>query len=188
MTPGSPPTVVVPIRTFAGMSRLGGVLPRESRVDLARRLAERLADAVLENSLPMIVVTSDDVVTSWAADRATVVADPGDGLDGAAAAGVSHCTGAWVLAHADLPLVDRSAMGSIVDLLAAGRPVLVPSADGGTTVIAAARPFAFSFGPGSFHRHLARAPGARILTDPRLSVDLDTPAQLHALGKHLEAE
>lgn len=182
--PGAP-AAVIPIRSFAGMSRLAGVLPVARRIDLSRTLAERVADAIVEAGCEMLVVTSDDDVTRWASKRATVVPDPGIGLDGAAAAGVARCPAQWIVIHADLPLIDTEALGLLLTLPDDGRLALVPSPDGGTTAIAGSGAFPFSFGPGSFHRHLARAPDARIVTDARLSVDLDTPAQWLALRPNL---
>jgi 2-phospho-L-lactate guanylyltransferase (CobY/MobA/RfbA family) len=56
---------------------------------------------------------------------------------------------------------------------------IVPSYDGGTNVIGGhADDFPFSFGPGSFQRHLAKAPSAVVVTLPRLVLDLDTPRDL----------
>lgn len=179
-------TAVIPIRTFRGMSRLAGVLSEHQRIALSRALAGRLLDAVEANGLPMIVVTTDSDVSIWASARATVVADPGRGLDGAAATGVSLCAGPWLVVHADLPLVDAGAIRVLTDAAADTGVTLVPSPDGGTTAIAASGPFPFAFGPGSFHRHLASAPEARVVTDCRLAIDVDTPAQWQALGSHVD--
>ena len=62
------PTAVIPIRSFAGMSRLAGVLPAARRIDLSRALAERVADAIAEAGCEMLVVTSDDDVRRFDGD------------------------------------------------------------------------------------------------------------------------
>ena len=69
---------------------------------------------------------------------------------------------------------------ALASILATGT-VLVPSSDGGTTVLGSTGPFAFSYGPGSFHRHLALRPDATVRIDPALMVDVDTIAHLDAL-------
>lgn len=178
--------VIAPIRSFSGMSRLSESLSSGQRGDLSRVLAQRLVDAVDAIGLEVVVVTSDHDVVTWAQPNATIIDDPGRGLSAAAEAGVAECADRWLVIHADLPLVDAEAIRSARDAVTDGMIVLVPSPDGGTTVIGGSGPFPFSFGPGSFHRHLASAPTARILTDRRLAVDLDTPAQWKALRARIE--
>jgi 2-phospho-L-lactate guanylyltransferase (CobY/MobA/RfbA family) len=92
----------------------------------------------------------------------------------------------WIVLHADLPLVTASSLDA-VSLAARHNTVLVPSHDGGTNVIASVGPFSFSYGPGSFHRHLASNPQATILPSAELSIDIDGPAQLKAFPHLAEA-
>jgi 2-phospho-L-lactate guanylyltransferase len=174
--------MIVPIRSFTGMTRLRGRLDPEQRAALASTLAERVLRAGAEGGLEPWVVTSDDQVGEWAQERSfAVVEDPGIGLDAAADAGVCAVGGGpWLVVHADLPLVDATALSSVASFLTTGT-VMVPSIDGGTTVIGGTGRFAFSYGPGSFHRHLARRPNATVRVDPALMVDVDTIAHLDAL-------
>lgn len=174
--------MVVPIRSFTGMTRLGGRLDADERAALTSTLAARVLRAGAEAGLEPWVVTSDRQVGTWAQDRSfPVVNDPGMGLDAAADAGVCAVgDGPWLVVHADLPLVDASALSRAASILDTGA-VIVPSIDGGTTVIGGTGPFAFSYGPGSFHRHLARRPAAVVWIDPALMIDIDTIAHLDAL-------
>ena len=73
MTVEPPATVVVPIRSFSGMSRLSAALSVDERRRASRALATRLLDAVGATGLGAVVVTADDEVSTWAAGRADVV-------------------------------------------------------------------------------------------------------------------
>lgn len=176
--------MVVPIRSFSGMTRLAERLDRRERERLAMSLAQRVLDAGEVAGLERCVVTSDAVVEEWARQRsAAVVIDPGGGLDAAATAGIEAVRhGPWMVVHADLPLIDSKALAA-VHAARESEPVLVPSTDGGTTVIAGSGSFAFGYGPGSFHRHLARHPAATVWTDPALMIDIDTVDDLDAITR-----
>lgn len=187
MTRRGEAVAVLPIRSFRGLSRLSPSLDPHERAALGRALTARVLTALGEAQLGIVVVTGDDEVTA-AAGRAgaRVVADPGTGLDDAAARGISTIgDGPWLVVHADLPLIDAAAIEGVARSVEAGHTVLVPSTDGGTTVIGSDHPMRFAFGPGSFHRHLARRPSAVVVTDPRLAVDVDTPMHLRALGHRI---
>ena len=105
--------------------------------------------------------------------------EPGGGLDSACAAAIEGAP-AWIVAHADLPGIDGPLVTSLAELARNG-VVIAPSADGGTNVIGSNEPVRFSFGPGSFHRHFAAHPHARIVVAPRSAVEIDTPAHLRSL-------
>jgi 2-phospho-L-lactate guanylyltransferase (CobY/MobA/RfbA family) len=80
--------------------------------------------------------------------------------------------------HADLPLVSPPALQQVFDL-ARTNTVLVPSYNAGTNIVAGTgSAFRFSYGPGSFHRHLVDNPHAVVHTSPLLALDLDTEADL----------
>jgi 2-phospho-L-lactate guanylyltransferase len=178
------PVAIIPIRSLDGKSRLSASLDPTVRIGIIRDLASRVVAASVEASMHVIVVSADTGVASLVRDLgATVAADPGTGLDDAARIGVDAAAGEpWLVLHADLPLVTAAAVASVVDRVCVGRTVLVPSLDGGTNAVASTGPFSFSFGPGSFHRHLAHRPDADVVVDARLGIDLDTPAHLGALG------
>jgi 2-phospho-L-lactate/phosphoenolpyruvate guanylyltransferase len=182
MTPDT--ALIVPIRNFSGMTRLAPVLGGPERSKLARTLAERIVTVGAGASGRTIVVSSDRTVAAWASARgADIVEDPGTGLDDAAAAGVAAAGHRpWIVAHADLPFVTTAALRQVVDA-STSHHVLVPSLDGGTNVISGRGGFRFAFGPGSFHRHLARAPSATVIASRELSIDIDTPHHWEVISR-----
>ena len=181
------PIVLMPLRGFDGMSRLAELVTPDERAALVRTLATRMVAAARACAFEAAVITRDADVASWASRQGCeVIEDPGGGLDAAAAAGVAAASGRpWILAHADLPFVTPDALNAIRSTLSSAGVVLVPSIDGGTNVIAGHRSFPFSFGPGSFHRHLASEPTARVMPSAAMSIDIDTAPQFRAAG-HLQ--
>lgn len=175
-------SLIVPIRDFEGMTRLTSVLEANQRSSLARTLAAAIVTAGRQAGLHVSVVTADDTVSAWVIDQGVgLIVDPGRGLSAAASEAVEHVQGPWLLAHADLPAVNASALAAVANL-AKRNTVLAPSMDGGTNLIAHNGPFPFSFGEGSFHRHLAAAPDANVVASAALSIEVDTPAHLNALN------
>ncbi|NHZ70690.1 MAG: 2-phospho-L-lactate guanylyltransferase [Proteobacteria bacterium] len=173
---------IVPIRDFAGMTRLAPVLTKLERATLAESLAAKVLDASIEAGLRPLVVTSSRDVWQWALSRSLPTCDdPGQGLSAAATSGVA-CGGdrPWIVLHGDLPLVTPSAIKTVA-VASQHSVVIVPSQDGGTSVLAGHGRFPFAYGPGSFHRHLAAAPSARVLVLSALSIDIDTPDHFEAL-------
>ena len=142
--------VLVPVKSFAqAKERLAGVLSAPER----HRLARTMADHVLEvaRPLPVAVVCDDPEVAGWARSRgASVLWEPGRGLNGAVEAGVARlaASGAhWVVvAHADLPLAGD--LGWVARF--PGVTIVPDHRDDGTNVIAvpARSGFRFSYGPG----------------------------------------
>lgn len=187
--------ILVPVKAFAdAKARLSAVLTSDQRRALARWTADCVVGAAGE--LPVYVACDDDEVAAWAVGRgATVLWHPGAGLNGAvtrsvtqlADQGVTHV----VVAHGDLPLAHDLATLIVPDAI-----TLVPDAHrDGTNVIAVPTDFgyAFSYGPGSFQRHLALAlaDGHRTIVrrDPQLARDIDTPDDLaHPLVKEVLLE
>ncbi len=173
------PVVIVPIRSFTGMTRLTTVLDASQRSDLSRRLGAGVVAAATDAGLAVVVVTSDDEVTQWADDLDLGTCDdPGTGLSGAANAGIARAGDTpWLVVHADLPLATSHALAHAARASETST-VLVPSHDGGTTVIGGHGSFPFSYGIGSFRRHLALAPSATVIVSAALSIDIDAPRHL----------
>jgi len=161
------------------MTRLSPTLDGPQRSNLSRRLGRRVVAAATNAGLAVVVVTSDDEVTRWADDLDLGNCDdPGTGLSGAAGAGITHVGDTpWLVVHADLPLVTSLALEQVARASETST-VLVPSHDGGTTVIGGHGEFPFSYGIGSFRRHVALAPTATVIVSPALSIDIDTPRHL----------
>jgi 2-phospho-L-lactate guanylyltransferase len=182
-----PDAVLVPVKAFGEAKlRLAPALSPAKRVELARMMAERVVRSAAD--LPVAVVCDDREVASWArALGALVIWEPGRGLNGAVEAGVAHLRRAGaelvVVAAGDLPLA--SDLRWVTRLRGV---TLVPDRrHDGTNVIAVptVRPFTFSYGPGSYSRHLAEARTlgvpVRVVHDSPLAWDVDLPADLVAV-------
>ncbi|GMQ85652.1 MAG: hypothetical protein BMS9Abin07_1219 [Acidimicrobiia bacterium] len=186
MQPPMTVTALVPIRSFAGMSRLAGALPADRRAALMLRLAGRTTDALRRAGVDVAVVTGDASVGEWASQQNFRLVDEPDppGLNAAAAAGIAQADGAWMVVHADLPLITAGDVVAVRHALASATHVLAPSHDGGTSLIGGSSPtFPFAYGVGSFRRHLAAAPNAAVLIRPGLALDLDRPSDLDAMRR-----
>ncbi len=182
--------VVVPIRAFSlGKARLAEVLDASERAELARMMTERVVRAAA--ALPVVIVSSAAEVWAWSATHGlTVIDDPGS-LDAAARAGVAELAARGlvraVIAHADLPNVQE--LASVARDASLPIATLVPChRDDGTPVLSVPvdAGFEFHYGAGSFALHLAEARrvglSIRVVRDPRLRFDVDTPDDLRALG------
>lgn len=176
----------IPIKPFGvAKARLSGRLDAAARSRLGKAVAARTAEAATDAGALVAIVTADDGVAHWARSNGYLTIDESmsarPGLDGAAEAAVFEAARrqrGWAIIHADLPLVTPAALGKVFSL-AANSVVMVPAHDGGTNVIAGrGTAFRFAYGKGSFKRHLAAFPNARILTDPQLALDLDTVRDL----------
>lgn len=173
-------TAIVPIRSFDGLSRLAGSMAQDRRRTLMRRLAERTTEALRAAGADVLVVTGDASVRMWGLERGLRIVDeplPG-GLDAAAAAGVAAAAGSWMVVHADLPTIAAGDAVAADSALADAGSVIAPSHDGGTSLIGGNGAFAFSYGVGSFRRHVAAAPAAAVLVRPGLAIDLDRARDL----------
>ncbi len=176
----------LPIKPFGvAKARLSPVLGPGERSRLGRAVAARTASCAREAGAEVVVVTADDKVAEWARSQELGVlredAGFGEGLDRAAATAARHATElglGWAIVHADLPVATSADLRMVFDS-AAQTTVIVPSYDGGTNIVTGfGASFRFSFGKGSFTTHFAQAPGAAVLTIPRLVLDLDTPRDL----------
>ncbi len=179
-----PRAVLVPVKAFSDAKRrLGAALSDRERETLVRTMAGRVLDAA--SPLPTVVVCDDTDVADWARRRgALVVWEPGRGLNGAVEDGVRRLAAMGVeqvvVAHGDLPLASKLATVATFDGV-----TLVPDRRGdGTNVIGlpARCGFRFSYGPGSFARHLAECARlglpVRVVHEPSLAFDVDVPADL----------
>ena len=180
----------IPLRSFdSAKTRLAEELPPDTRAAVAAAVAARVATACLAADWRVVVVSSAPDVVAWCASHhLDTLADPGGGLNAAATAAATTAVGPWMVIHGDLPLVTAADLDGVAEAIRGGSVVLAPSRDGGTNVVAAAGPFRFAYGPGSFARHLAAAAPRRPVTMIRegLAVELDTPADLRATLRHPE--
>ncbi len=186
----------MPVKAFRDAKlRLAAVLPAEER----RRLSRELAAGVIRAAgpLPASVVCDDHEVAAFAESLgAGVIWTPGLGLSGAVGAGVARlCSDGAdvvVVAHADLPRArtfEHLAPARRHERAQAVVSIVPDRVFQGTNVIAvpAAAGFRFSYGRGSFHRHLEEARrlslAIEVVEDADLSADVDLPADLALLRR-----
>lgn len=195
---------VITIKRFdAAKQRLAGTIDEELRRRLAEAMLGDVLAAVREARLidGMIVVTGEGRAAVMAREAgAEVVADPEDGGHSAAASlGVARAAerGAdrVVLLPGDCPLLDPRELDRMLTGMPSPWVAVVPDRHGtGTNAVALAPPDAIApaFGEGSCERHLelARAAGVPSSREevPTLGLDLDTPADIVALTRELEAD
>lgn len=176
--------VLVPVKRFtAAKGRLTNVLSDNERARLAEWLATGVLEVVAE--IPTFVACDDEQVATWAERMgAQVIWGAGLGLNGAVDDGVDHiASNAFdhiLVSHADLALPE-----GLLDVAREGSITLVPDRrHDGTNVMSfpAAHRLHAAYGGGSFARHLDQALTAavpvEVRSDPRLSLDLDTPRDL----------
>jgi 2-phospho-L-lactate guanylyltransferase len=158
------------------------VLGRAERVELVRKLAQRVVDAA--RGLPVWVVSEDPTVAEWAIGRGAVPLAVGrSGLDESVSAAMKvlgrRGLDRVIIAHADLAFVDDL---TIMDGL--GISIAPDRHRDGSNVMClpADSDFRFAYGPGSFARHRAEAErlglAVRVVEDPTLEVDIDDPDDL----------
>lgn len=181
--------VAIPVKPFdAAKQRLSDVLSDEQRSVLSMELARRTANAAIAAGAAPLILSADDVVSEWAANQGyDVLLDEGSSLDEAAHAATLFANNEpWVICHADLPLLRSEDLARAVALMAGGSWVLAPSNDGGTSLIGGIGQFEFAFGPGSFHRHLARLShrAVHVMTSVGTLLDLDLPGDFVAAANH----
>ena len=180
---GDRPVVVIPVKSFdLAKSRLAATLAAETRRGLGSALASRTAWTARDAGADVVIVAGAEEVRRWAQRIGfAAVAQPPDhpGLNGAAAFGAAVASRAdrnAYLLHADLPLLTPSTLRRAFRI--AG-PVIAPSYDGGTTLIGPIPAgFEFSYGVGSYTRHLAALPGATPLVCADLALDVDSAQDL----------
>lgn len=180
--------VLIPVKSFRqAKQRLGGAMTDTERVRLVRSMAEAVVAACAP--LPVAVVCDDPEVSEWAAALgATVMWEPGQGLNGAVRAGVEQLAAAgvhWVMvAHGDLPRARN--LGALTPF--PGITLVPDRTDDGTNVLRlpVQCDFQFAYGPGSFRAHCAEALRlglpVRVLRVPSLAFDVDWPADVVGLA------
>jgi 2-phospho-L-lactate/phosphoenolpyruvate guanylyltransferase len=176
--------VLVPVKAFThAKERLAPSLDPRRRAELARAMADHVLEAA--RPLPVAVVCDDAEVAAWAASRSAItLSEPGKGLNGAVESGVASLAAAGasevIVAHSDLPLAHGLARLSGYD----GVTLVPDRREDGTNVVClpADVSFHFSYGQGSFARHVAetRRLGLRLRTFRELDLawDVDVPSDI----------
>jgi 2-phospho-L-lactate guanylyltransferase len=196
-------TAVLPVKRFnAAKQRLAAGLGGERRRTLAAAMVADVLEAIggartIERT---IVVSGDPVAQELAADAgAEVVPDPEDGGHvEAALAGIARAeadgASCVVLLPGDCPLLDPRELDRLLTGLPERYVGIVPDRHGtGTNALALSPPGAIvpAFGEGSCARHVAAAREAGVPFGVEelasLGLDLDTPADVIALTRELDA-
>jgi 2-phospho-L-lactate/phosphoenolpyruvate guanylyltransferase len=179
--------VLIPVKSFRqAKRRLGTSMTDRERQQLVRTMAEHVVVACAP--LPVAVVCDDPEVAEWATGLgASVMWEPGQGLNGAVRSGVEQLAAAgalWVtVAHGDLPRARH--LGALAPF--DGITLVPDRTDGGTNVLRlpVGCDFHFSYGPGSFHAHLVEGfrlgLPMRVLRIPSLAYDVDWPSDVEEL-------
>jgi 2-phospho-L-lactate guanylyltransferase len=195
---------VLPVKSFAkAKQRLGEAVGGSDREELAAAMVgDVLAVLGAVAQLDDVIVVTAEPVAADEAERAgaVVVHDPDEwgqsaaanrGIDAALVRGAQRA----LLVPGDCPAVDPGEVGRLLErAIAEPSVVIVPDRHGsGTNALLLAPPGAVepSFGTGSFARHAARARAAgaavKVCELPSLGLDIDTPDDLAALRRALEA-
>ena len=196
-------TAILPVKRFAAAKqRLAPGIGSTHRAELAAAMLEDVLEAIgaARSIERTIVVTSEPRAIELArASGAEPIADPDQGgHSGAALAGIAHAQqlGAEcvVLLPIDCPLLAPRELERLLTGMPERYVAIVPDRHGtGTNALALAPPDAIepSFGEGSCARHVAAAREAGIPFGveelPSLALDLDTPADVVALTRELDA-
>lgn len=197
-------TAVLPIKRLdEAKRRLAVGIDDERRRALVAAMAADVLEAIdaARSIERTIVVSGDPVVQELASEaKAEVVPDPADeGHSEAALAGIARAevegAGCAVLLPGDCPLLDPRELDSLLTAIPGEYVGIVPDRHGsGTNALVLSPPGAIlpAFGEGSCERHVAAAREAGIPFAveelPSLGLDLDTPADLIALTRELEAQ
>ena len=150
---------LIPVKPFAtGKSRLDPALDPNERAALAEKLATAVIHAL--DPIPTFVACEDDSIAAWASSHgSTPLQSSESGLNRVVRNGVAALAkqgyARVMVVHADV--ADPRNLPRLVEW---DGVVLVPDREfGGTNVliVPAAAGFHFSYGPGSFARHLSEA-------------------------------
>lgn len=190
-------------RFRAAKQRLAAGMDDERREALVAAMLEDVLEAISQaRAVEHTILVSSErrVAERAAAAGAELLPDPGDGgHSGAALAGIARAeergAAGVVLLPGDCPLLDPRELDRLLTGVPASYVAVVPDRHGaGTNALLLAPPRAIrpAFGEGSRERHVAAAREAGIPFGVEelasLALDLDTPADLIALTRALQAQ
>ncbi len=185
---GADPVVGLPIRSFHdAYRRLATAYDPPARALLARSLASHTVEVVAATGVAPLIVSSGPDVEAWAASLSLqLLADPPDGDLNAAAAEVVGYAGdrPWLILHSDLPCLISEEVSRVLHLVSNGHHAIAFSYDGGTSALGGSGSFPFSYGVGSFHRHLHAGHRPSVIATLGLTLDIDHPGDLAAAVQH----
>ncbi len=197
-------TAILPVKRFAAAKRrLAAGIDEARREALAAAMLEDVLEAIARaRTIERTIVVSDEPRAAELARSAgaEIAPDPpGEGHSEAALAGIAHAeahgAGCVMLLPGDCPLLEPRELDGVLTGVPERYVAIVPDRHGtGTNALVLSPPDAIrpAFGEGSCARHIAAAREAGIPFAveelPSLALDLDTPADLVALTRELEAK
>jgi 2-phospho-L-lactate guanylyltransferase len=197
-------TAIIPVKRFGeAKQRLAAGIEDQRREALVAAMLEDVLEAIGEaRSIERTIVVTDEPGAAEGASRrgAAVVPDVAEGGHPAAAlAGIARAeeldAGCVALLPGDCPLISPRELDRLLTGVPPSYVAIVPDRHGtGTNALVLAPPDAIApaFGEGSRARHVAdaRARGVPFAVEelPSLALDLDTPADIVALTRELEAQ
>lgn len=175
-------TTIVPVRPSAqGKTRLASALAAEERAQLSEYLLAHVTRVM--TSVPAVsevIVLSQLRPQRW---RGCWLEDTGCGLNAELQRVAAGVASPIVVIHADLPLLSKADVEALIAAANVDVAIAPDRHDTGTNALALPkeRNFLFSFGPGSFSRHVAAGNGgAKVVRRLGLALDIDTPDDLAA--------
>lgn len=185
-------TAVPARQSISPKSRLASVLCAETRRTLSLKMAARVLKAIAEAGGRPLVLAADQAVMDWAERKGwEAIPDREPSLNAAAGGAVEMAARldiAWMVVHADLPLLTSADIAVAMEIVKSGEWALSPSSDGGTSLIGGpgGAGFDFSYGEASFHRHLGRLRHSfpQVVYRLGFALDLDRPSDLGAALSH----
>jgi 2-phospho-L-lactate guanylyltransferase len=185
---------LIPVnRLDRAKGRLAILLEPAQRRELFLATLRTVVEAATAAGTEPVILTADAEVAGCFPGVRVLDEDPAcSGLNAqieSALGRIDPPQGGVLILHADLPLATAEAITRLVAAAPAGESVtLVRSGDGGTNAMLLRPPgrFALAYGRDSFAQHESAAHAAglavRVVDDPTLSLDIDTPADLEALS------
>ena len=197
-------TAILPVKRFAtAKRRLAAGIEDSRREALVAAMLEDVLEAIgAARSIERTILVSDEpqAIEIAKSSGTEIVPDPGEeGHSEAALAGIARAerdrAAGVVLLPGDCPLLDPRELDRLLTGIPERYVAVVPDRHGaGTNALVLSPPNAIrpAFGEGSCARHVAAAREESIPFAveelPSLALDLDTPADLVALTRELEAK
>jgi 2-phospho-L-lactate guanylyltransferase len=147
------------------------------RERLSARLFAHVAGVLFDSpGLADVALLSDVCPAGW---RGRFLRDEGRGMNAELQAVAGVLDGPMLVVHADLPFLS---VADVEVMIGAGDAVAPDRHGSGTNALALVNPggFGFAFGEGSFARHRAAAPAARVVERFGLGFDIDVLEDLDA--------
>jgi len=181
---------VTPVKPLSkAKARLSSILSSEERRFLTLYMLEDVLKAVKDVVNDAVVISMDVEVLSFALKHGALpLIEVEAGLNQAVGYAVEWCmkqgAEAVVVLPADVPLIQREDLLSIIKCLERVNIVISPSINGGTNALALRPPNAIKpcYGPRSFKFHLSEAKAKKlsylVYESPRIALDIDSKEEL----------